>query len=254
MGRDDKFAQDVELFTEKIGKRLNEEHLRRLINVKERLIALHSEGLVKINHSIMELLCANFLIVEGYEVEVEKPLEEGLTCDIYGVKGESSLIVEVETGFVPPDHALDPAAYSLARVASKIARYSLFANKFALGVPPYHLLQFPKMFVKPPRDRKPKEIDEVKALCDIYYKHPPITLEELRNARLHTIYIIDVDGEVVREVDPDAYWDILHSWTYRLKSSFVGKEVEVLSRSGGRPFNFLFGLNLKELKRLNDKR
>ncbi|HID17832.1 TPA: hypothetical protein EYP26_06035 [Candidatus Bathyarchaeota archaeon] len=254
MGKDDKFVQDVELFTEKIGRKLKKERLRGLIAVKGRLIALHSKGLVKINHSVMELLCASFLILEGYEVDVEKPLGEGLTCDIYGVKGESSLIVEVETGFVPPDHALDPAAYSLARIASKIARYSLFANKFALGVPPYHLLQFPKMFVKPPRDRKPKEITEVKTLCDIYYKHPPITFEELRNARLHTIYIIDVDGEVVREVDPDAYWDILHSWTYSLKSSFVGKKVEVLGQSGERPSNFLLNLNLEELKRLNDKK
>jgi hypothetical protein len=214
---DNKFSQDLSFFIKKIGKDLDKKSFKKLIRTQRRLTSLHNKGLVKINHSIMEVLCIKFLITEGYEVEVEKPLEGNLNCDIYGVKGGGVLIVEIETGFIPPDHALDPSIYSAARIASKIARYSIFADKFALGAPPYHLLNIPKIFVKPPRDRSLNEINEIKALCDIYYANPPISLEELKNARLHTIYVIDVDNAIVREVDPDAYWDIVQSWSYKLK-------------------------------------
>ncbi|MBS7655937.1 hypothetical protein KEJ50_05495 [Candidatus Bathyarchaeota archaeon] len=217
MRNDNKFTQDLSLFIKKVGKDLDKKSFKKLIHIQRKLTTLHSKGLVKINHSIMEVLCVKFLITEGYEVEVEKPLEGSLNCDIYSVKGDGVLIVEVETGFIPPDHALDPSIYSAARIASKIARYSIFADKFALGTPPYHLLNIPKIFVKPPRDRSLNEINEIKALCDIYYRNPPISLEELKNARLHTIYVIDVDGGIVREVDPDAYWDTVQSWNYKLK-------------------------------------
>ncbi|MBS7657746.1 MAG: hypothetical protein QW476_01900 [Candidatus Bathyarchaeia archaeon] len=219
MKNDNKFAQDLSFFIKKIGKDLDRKSFKKLIHIQRKLIDLHGKGLVKINHSVMEVLCVKLLLTEGYDVEVEKPLGVNLTCDIYGVKGEGVLIVEIETGFIPPDHALDPSLYSLARISSKIARYSIFADKFALGIPPYHLLNFPKMFVKPPRDRNLNEINEIKNICDIYYKHPPISLEELKNARLHTVYVIDVDGEVVREVDPDAYWDIVQNWNYKLKEN-----------------------------------
>jgi len=216
---DNKFAQDLSFFIKKIGKELNKKTFKKLLRIQRKLTELHNKGLVKINHSVMEVLCAKFLICEGYEVEVEKPLGVNLTCDVYGVKGGGILIVEIETGFIPPDHALDPSIYSAARMASKIARYSIFADKFALGVPPYHLLNLPKLFIKPPRDRSLNEINEVKALCDIYYKNPPISVEELKNARLHTIYVIDVDGIIVREVDPDTYWDVVQSWNYKLKAN-----------------------------------
>ena len=33
----------------------------------------------------------------------------------------------------------------------------------------------------------------------------PVTLEEIKNARLHVIYIIDVDAVATREVEPEAY-------------------------------------------------
>jgi len=61
------------------------------------------------------------------------------------------------------------------------------------------------MLVKPPRDRTKEDMKYLKILCDHYYKNPPVSLEEIRNARIHTIYIIDVDGIAIREVDPATY-------------------------------------------------
>lgn len=200
-----KFNRDLDILLTRLNKNTDKETKKKLNKLKDRLIRLNEENVVKINHSVMELVCAKHLILKGYEVDVEHPLAGGLICDLYGVKGYGTLIVEVETGFVPPDHALDPATYCKARIASKITRYGNHSEKFALGVPPYYILQIPPALTRPPRDRESGELKEIKSRCDLYYKNPPVSLEEIRNARLHTIYVIDVDEVAVQEVDPSTY-------------------------------------------------
>jgi hypothetical protein len=153
----------------------------------------------------MELVCAKYLILKGYEVQVEHPLNDLLTCDLFSTKGYGNLIVEIETGFIPPENALNPLTYTSARLASKIIRYSSFAGKFALGVPPHYILPFPLALAKPPRRRTPTDIEFIKKLCDMYYHNPPVTEEDIRNARIQEIYVIDVDRGKVQEIDPESY-------------------------------------------------
>jgi hypothetical protein len=178
---------------------------KEMVRLRDRLIDLHQKKLVKISHSVMELLCVKPLLLNGYDVDVEHLLDGVLSCDVYGVKGDGNLIVEIETGFVPPEHALNPTVYNNARIASKITRYSSYANKFSLGIPPYYIAQIPLAFYKPPRFRSTKDLYEIKRLCDIFYRNPRVSIEEIRNARLHSIYIIDVSNATVREIDPETY-------------------------------------------------
>lgn len=184
-----------------------EEVVERMNFVKNRLIELYTRNLVKINHSAMELVCAKHLIRYGYKVDVEKQLTDILICDVYAEKGEGAAIVEIETGFIPPEHALDPLSYYAARIASKIARYSKHANQFVLATPPVSVLPIPALFRRPPRDRKPSEIKKVKVLCDKYYKNPPVTEDEILNGRLHITYIINIDAGKVVEMDIDSYFE-----------------------------------------------
>lgn len=201
----DKFEEDLNVLLSRLLQNLNVYAQDKLCKLRDRLAQLHRENVVKINHSVMELVCARHLIERGYDVQVEWPLDGSLTCDLFAVKGYGSLIVEIETGFVPPEHALDPSRYLTSRIASKIIRYSSYAGKFALGIPPYYVLQFSPVLAKPPRDRKPSELEEIKGLCDLYYRNPPVSLEEIRNARIHIVYFIDVDNGNVQEVDPEVY-------------------------------------------------
>jgi hypothetical protein len=206
MNNRDKFEQDLSLLTSKLtGDNLIEEDKDKMTNLKNRLLQLQKENVVKINHSVMELVCAKYLIQKGFDVQIEYVLNELLTCDLFSTKGYGNLIVEVETGFIPPDHALDPLTYLSARLASKIIRYSSFAGKFALGVPPHYVLHFPRALAIPPRRRTADEIEFIRRLCDAYYQNPPVTYEEICNARIHDIYIIDVDRVKVLEIDPEAY-------------------------------------------------
>ena len=200
-----KFNEDLGFLLTKLTEDSDGESIRKLNMLRARLTSLNEENVVKINHSVMELVCAKHLILKGYDVDLEHPTGDGLVCDLYGVKGYGTLIVEVETGFVPPAHALDPITYCRARIASKITRYSHHADKFGLGIPPYYILQIPEAFTRPPRCREFTELEGIKRLCDLYYKKPPISLDEIKNARLHAVYIIDVDGATVHEIDPGTY-------------------------------------------------
>jgi len=199
-----KFDRDIEILATRLNRDADKETKKKLNVLRDKLIRLHEENVVKINHSVMELVCAKHLILKGYEVDIERPVD-GLICDLYGVKGLGSHIVEVETGFIPPSHALDPANYRKSRIASKIIRYGNHSDKFALGVPPYYMLQIPDILVKPPRDRTPEDLRYLKTLCDLYYRNPPVSFDEIRNARIHVIYIINVDEVAIREFDPATY-------------------------------------------------
>ena len=160
----------------------------------------------------MEVICSAYLIREKYEVDIEHPLNKNLLCDIYGVKGEGSFIIEVETGFIPPENAIDPQLYWKARIASKIARYSNYSNRFALASPPTTLLPIPKVFLKPPRYRKKEEVEEIKELCDFYYSNPPVSFEEILNARIHHIFIINVDKGNMKLLTPEDYLNLLKNY------------------------------------------
>jgi hypothetical protein len=205
MSNREKFEHDLIVLLSRLTKDTSKEVENKLNLLKDLLLTLQRENVVKINHSVMELVCAKYLIQKGYEVELEYRLNEILTCDLYSIKGYGNLIVEIETGFIPPENALAPLTYISARLASKIIRYSSFAGKFALGVPPHYILPFPRALAKPPRNRTDQEIAQIKKLCDRYYQKPPVTIEEIRNARIQEIYIVDVDRGKVQEIEPETY-------------------------------------------------
>jgi hypothetical protein len=201
----ERFEQDLTVLMSRLKVDVDKEVENKLYMLKDWLVNLQKKNVVKINHSVMELVCAKYLILRGYEVQLEYQLSDLLTCDLYSMKGYGNFIVEIETGFIPPEYALCPLTYTSARLASKIIRYNSFAGKFALGMPPHYILPFPRALAKPPRKRTQEEIKSIKKLCDKYYQNPPVTEEEIRNARIQEIYIIDVDQAKVQEIDPGTY-------------------------------------------------
>ena len=126
-----KFEQDLNVILSRLSQEAEQEAVNKLSVLKDHLVKLQKENVVKINHSIMELVCAKYLIQKAYEVQIEYPLNDILACDLFAIKGYGNLIVEIETGYIPPENALAPLTYTSARLASKIIRYSSFAGKFA---------------------------------------------------------------------------------------------------------------------------
>jgi hypothetical protein len=71
-----------------------------------------------------------------------------------------------------------------------------------------------RALIKPPKGRTMKEVQEIKVLCDQYYHNPPISLEEIKNAHLHAIYILNVDKATVQETDPLDYLEKSKNLSY----------------------------------------
>ena len=204
----EKFTDDIYTIAQRLSEGQAAEAKSKINYVRERLIELYTQNLVKINHSVLEIICASNLISQGYSVDVEKPLSDNLVCDVFATKGDGTFIIEIETGFTPPDHALDTIDYYVARIASKIARYSKYCSKFALATPVVGILPLPKLFLKPPRERPTKEIKKIKTLCDRFYKSPPIDSDDILNARLHSIYLINIDKGFAKQLDPCSYLEL----------------------------------------------
>ncbi|MDG6899101.1 MAG: hypothetical protein JRM91_01535 [Nitrososphaerota archaeon] len=183
----------------------SEEVRLNVFAIADILVNLYRKNLVKINHSALELVCARALIKQGYEVKVEHRLDKILVCDVMGSRGDERLIVEIETGFIPPEAALEPSGYARNRISSKITRYSRYADKFALGTTPSYTLDVPCFFVKPPRDRTREEATQIKTLIDVIYNEPETSMDDLMQARLHVVFVIDVDSANVQEIDAETY-------------------------------------------------
>ena len=204
----EKFSNDVFVMTQKLSKNLKGHDISRLESVGQQLIELYQKNLVKINHSVLELICASNLISRYYKVEVEKKISEILVCDIYAKKGDGTTIIEIETGFTPPEHAMDTIDYYAARIMSKIARYSKHCSKFSLAAPVTGILPISKIFLLPPNARKSEDVMKIKELCDRYYKNPPIEFDDILNAHIHSIYLINIDKGFAKELDPQGYVDL----------------------------------------------
>ena len=216
----EKFRNDVNAVTDRLSSKLSEEDLPKLNFVSQQLIEMYKQNLVKINHSVLELICASELIANGYAVEVEKEISDILVCDLFAQKGDGDTIIEIETGFTPPDHAMDTIDYSTARIMSKIARYSKYCSKFSLATPVTGIIPIPKIFLIPPNARKKEDIKKVQDLCDRYYKNPPINYDDILNARLHSIYLINVDKNFAKSLDPQGYVDLTEKLLERSKISY----------------------------------
>ena len=201
----EKFQDDVYSITELLSEHLSPELVPKLNFVRQNLIEYYKKNLVKINHSVLELICAAELISHGFSVDVEKSISDVLVCDLFGKKDDGTTIIEIETGFTPPEHALDTVDYYAARIVSKIARYSKHCGKFSLATPVVNILPISRIFLLPPNSRKSEDVEKLKKLCDRFYKNPQIKLEDIQNARIHSVYLINTDKGFAKELDPELY-------------------------------------------------
>lgn len=201
----EKFQDDVYSITELLSKQLSPDLVPKLNFVRQNLIEFYKKNLVKINHSVLELICASELISQGFSVDVEKSISNVLVCDLFGKKADETSIVEIETGFTPPEHALDTVDYYAARIVSKIARYSKHCKNFSLATPVVNILPISDIFLIPPASRNLDDVTKLKRLCDRFYKNPQIKLDDIQNAQIDSIYLINTDKGFAKQMEPELY-------------------------------------------------
>ncbi len=227
------FARDLDKLLDQLQPTTDSETMDQLTIIRDRLVELNRKRLVKINHSVMQVLCAMHLIEQDYDVKIEHPLVGGqLMADLFAIRDrelefendiesvliserlglsvkKEALVVEIETGYVPPKAALYPIRYRQTRIAAKIARYCRYSHRFGLAAPNYHILQIPEILLKPPELRDVAEIQRIKEDCDQFYKSPPILLDTLAMSETDYIYSINVDQVTVTQIPPHKYFDTI---------------------------------------------
>jgi len=102
---------------------------------------------------------------------------------------------------------MDTVDYFAARIMSKITRYSQYSSKFSLTTV-VGVLQISKIFLLPSSARNKNDVQKIKDLCDRYYKNPPIKYDDILNANIHSIYLINIDKGFAKEFDLQGYVDL----------------------------------------------
>ena len=110
-------------------------------------------------------------------MDVEKSVSDILVCDLFANGENEATIVEIETGFTPPAHALNTVDYYAARIMSKISRYSKYCSKFSLGTPVVGMLPIPSIFLTPPSARNHDDVKKNQLICNRFYKNPTIEFD-----------------------------------------------------------------------------
>ncbi len=201
----EQFHHDIVVAASRTGAFNSIEHLIY------KLTRLYINGKVKTNHSVLEIVVAGYLAKKGYEyIDVEHVIDNKTICDIYAVKQGQKLIVEVETGYIPPSKALDPLGYLTARIIAKLARYKVYADQISVAVPPSFLAPIPPPLLKPPEERSVTELLELKKHVEEYYGER-IDLDSLAQLTLDTIMVVDVGKGFIHEVDPPTYYSQVSS-------------------------------------------
>ncbi|MCQ5375328.1 MAG: hypothetical protein NO474_01835, partial [Methanomassiliicoccales archaeon] len=77
------FEKDLEVLFERLVANIPVNARDKLLSLVTRLIELRDRNMLKINHSVLELVVAKNLILNGYEVKLEYDIRENLACDVW---------------------------------------------------------------------------------------------------------------------------------------------------------------------------
>ncbi len=182
---------------------LDEYKTRGLRNVERHLEMSN----VSMLHADLQLILSKHLIKDGYRALVESPIKSFI-CDIVALRDSEKFNIEIETGLYNiRDRDFNMEAMireKRARTISKAARYSHLSYSFGFGVPPNYSIQMPREFSRLPEERRNDKIAELKGICDAYYRNPPISYEQIKNAVVDFIFIIDpINSTVTKKSTKD---------------------------------------------------
>uniref|UniRef100_A0A7C5UT11 Uncharacterized protein n=1 Tax=Ignisphaera aggregans TaxID=334771 RepID=A0A7C5UT11_9CREN len=182
---------------------LNRLGVEELSNIVRRAIKLISEKGVSINHVLAELLIYYYLLRQGYSyVSIEESV--GIVrCDVYAVKEEFNICIEIEFYSVPQDFVLNRTKYILARHIRKLIQIAKSNIKAAVFAYPYGSIPLvPLEIMKPIDNRSKKKIVELVSSIREMLPLDNSDIDYLMKVEIHSIYIFDIDTGKIYELTP----------------------------------------------------
>lgn len=98
-------------------------------------------------HKVLQDIVVENLSSSGYMAQEEYVLDGVHVADVYATNEKRTVIVEVETGYVPPRFLSRAEDYLAARVLMKTLAYSRFADEFYIATPSFVRLPVPRAAV-----------------------------------------------------------------------------------------------------------
>ncbi len=172
-----------------------------LVNLYNRLSEAHHNGLLNVNHAVLQLVLSAYLLSRGYKVYVEIDMGNGY-ADLYAEKGVS-IGIEVETGYVPPEEAVSPKEYLMGRISAKSARYSWGFDRFYIAVPKYYVPPIPPQLLLDPSERSEEDNRALMEIARKVTKAPDLTLADFRRSKVDGLITVDVDDMEIEILDKE---------------------------------------------------
>jgi len=141
--------------------------LSRVLDVLELEV---SRGGIARYHAMLQFLVALDLHRRGFDVSVEEPVDGGFKADVYAESPMGRVIVEVETGYVPPDRMYELEGFLEAKIAFKAVAYSAYTDLFIVATPSHMSLSIPGELLKPIESRDVRDVIAIRELALRYDK------------------------------------------------------------------------------------
>jgi hypothetical protein len=196
-------VSNSETYLTQILQLLNRLRVEELGNIVRRAIKLISEKGVSINHVLAELLIYHYLLRQGYSyVSIEESV--GMArCDVYAIKEEFNICIEIDFYSVPQDFVLNRTKYILARHIRKLIQIVKSNIRAAIFAYPYGSIPLvPLELIKPIDSRSKKKIVELVSSIRETLPLDNSDVDYLMRVEIHSIYIFDIDTGKVYELTP----------------------------------------------------
>ncbi|MEM1873356.1 MAG: hypothetical protein QXS85_01215 [Acidilobaceae archaeon] len=162
----------------------------------KRVLKMRALGALSSLHAITQMIVAADLCSRGFRVEPEVALNGGFV-DIYATLGDTRVVVEIESGYVPSRWISRLEEYLESRVVWKAFKLSSLDALVVLATPSHVRIPVPSSLLKQPQERSEQELRELQEKIRLYHslrdKTTPAPLEEAaRLARLDGVAVVNI--------------------------------------------------------------
>ena len=139
----------------------------------------------------LQRIVGSWLKENGFQVYLEHTVDGIHYADVYAINDAKDVIVEVETGYVPPMFIGEAETYMLARSIVKTIKYAPLADEFYIATPSYIRLPIPHVLLTTPSD---EDLVLASLLVKRFFgeRWADETLRRLRDSRLDGVLLVEV--------------------------------------------------------------
>jgi len=149
-------------------------------------------------HARLQYIVASYLKEKGYSVDVERCVDGIHYADVYADNGKETVIVEVETGYVPPIFIEHAEEYLWARTIVKTIKYACLASEFYIATPSYVKMAVPSILLEPTDSYD--EVLKASRLVGLYFgeRWAEETLKRVHECRLTGLMLVNISRREIK--------------------------------------------------------